>query len=218
MQICKVLQNNKGTSSIIISQNVLNGQQSVAKLKVSILAFSLGRAPPPFYSTQRDKPCGGFFWCSCIYQLSISADLCHGQAAFRSKWKMRLCYSIFDPIVSCSYKILLYLNAFNRLKEVSQQFVCEQVELVADAEWDVQVIVGNSRFFGTFLNWNIVPINHIGSDLYYTLALQGCQQTSKTDYYAANGIFFVILSNIPPLPLFFFKQMGQPWYWRDHRC
>ena len=70
-----------------------------------------------------------------------------------------------------AYKILLYLIAFNRLKEVSQQFVCEQVELVADAEWDVQVIVGNSRFFGTFLNWNIVPINYIGSDLYYTLVL-----------------------------------------------
>ena len=32
MQICKVLQNNKVTSSIIISQNVLNGQQSVAKM------------------------------------------------------------------------------------------------------------------------------------------------------------------------------------------
>ena len=36
-----------------------------------ILAFSLKRAPPPSYSTQRDKPCGGFFYVlvSFNYQL-----------------------------------------------------------------------------------------------------------------------------------------------------
>ena len=81
-------------------QNVLNGQQYVIQMTkrpfwhlasdVLLLPLTLHREISIVVAFLRSL---------C---LSTIADLCHGQAAVRSEWKMRLCYSIFDSIVSCS--------------------------------------------------------------------------------------------------------------------
>ena len=80
-------------------QNVLNGQQYVIQMTKRPfwhLASDVLLLP---LTLRREIRLVVDFFEVCIYQLSTSADLCHGQAAFLSEWKMRFCYSIFDSIV-----------------------------------------------------------------------------------------------------------------------